>query len=224
MPARYEPTVIRVDHRELASGVPEHLERLDWVRLEIEQLELADYVLSERLAVERKSTADFVASILDRRLFTQSRELTSAFERVLYLIEGPSLYGMSRLHANAIRGALSYLAVLAGVSVLRSESAEDSAMLLATMARHAQHGLGYEIPYHAKRRGESPSRQMRYLAENLPGVGPRMAHLLLERFKTLEALLIADEEELEKVHGIGPKTAASIRALLTRRYAPDQEE
>jgi ERCC4-type nuclease len=161
MSARYDPTVIRVDHRELASGVPAQLTQFDWVRLEIEQLELADYVLSERLAVERKSAGDFVASILDRRLFAQARELTFAFEHVIYLIEGSDLYGVSRLHPNAVRGALSYLAVLAGVSVLRSESVEDSAILLATMARHAQHGLGYEVPYHAKRRSESPSRQMR---------------------------------------------------------------
>ncbi|MBN1399840.1 MAG: endonuclease [Anaerolineae bacterium] len=224
MPARHEPTVIRVDHRELASGVPERLKQFDWVRLEVEQLEFADYLLSAHLAVERKSAPDFAASILDRRLFTQSRELCYAFERVIYLVEGPDLYGVSRLHPNAIRGALSYLAVLAGVSVLRSESVEDSAILLATMARHAQHGLGYEVPYHAKRRSESPSLQMRYLAENLPGVGPRMAHLLLERFETLEALVTASEDELLKVHGIGPKTAAGIRALLTRRYAPEEEQ
>jgi ERCC4-type nuclease len=51
-----------------------------------------------------------------------------------------------------------------------------------------------------------------------------MAHLLLERFETLEALVTAGEDELAKVHGIGPKTAASIRELLTRRYEPGQAE
>lgn len=223
MPNPREPVLIQVDHREVGSGVVEALRALDGMNVEVLQLELADYILAPQVVVERKSAADLAASIVDRRLFAQVRQLTPVFERVIYLIEGASLYQGSRLHPNAIRGALSYLVVLAGVSIMRTESPEDTASLLATMARHAQQGLGYEISLHPKRRGESPARQMRTFAEGLPGIGPQMAARLLERFETLEKLLNAPEPELAQVHGIGQKTAARIRELLARVYAPETD-
>lgn len=218
---RAEPALlIRVDHREVHSGVPERLGQMDGIVVRIESLDLGDYVLSQRVVVERKSAADLAASILDKRLFAQARQLHGAFERVIYLIEGAGLYQVSNLHPNAIRGALSYLVILEGVSLLRSEDAEDSAHLIATMARHEQQGLGYELSFHAKRRGESPALQMRYLVEDLPGIGPRMAAALLAHFGSLRSLFSASEEELRAVAGIGPKRASAIYELLSRPYEP----
>ena len=101
---------------------------------------------------------------------------------------------------------------------VRSDGPQDSALLLATMARHEQQGLGYEISYHPKRRSPSPELQMRYMVEDLPGIGPRMADSLLKRFHTLQALFSAGEEDLRRVPGIGPKRAQSIRELLNRSY------
>lgn len=209
---------IRVDHRESGSDVYAHLQAMAGIALQVEQLALGDYVLSPRVVVERKSAADFVASILDKRLFAQVEQLQRAFATAIYLVEGESLYRVGNLHPNAIRGALSYLAILGGVSILRSESAEDSAYLLAAMARHEQQGLGYELSLHAKRRSPSPALQMRYLVEDLPGIGPRTAHALLEHFGSLRALFGADEEALRQVAGIGPKRARAIYELLNRAY------
>jgi ERCC4-type nuclease len=219
MPRKKEPTLIRVDHRESGSGVPEFLRSLSGVVVQIEQLDVADYVLSQRLAVERKSAADLAASILDKRLFAQVEQLKSAYQRVVYLIEGASLYDASHLHPNAIRGALAYLVVLNDVATLRSDGPEDSAQLLATMARQEQQGLGYEVSGHPKRRPSAPDLQMRYLVEDLPGIGPKRARALLERFGSLSVLFAATEEELSRVSGIGVKTARELRELLCRPFA-----
>ena len=213
--------LIRVDQREVGSGVPEHLATLEGIILHIERLDVADYVLSQRVAVERKSAADFVASILDKRLFAQMERLRAAYEQVIYLIEGESLYEAGHVHPNAIRGALSFLVILNGASLIRTENPQDSALLLATMARHEQLGLGYELSNHPKRRSPSPQLQMRYLVEDLPGIGPKTARALLERFGTLRGLFNADEEELRQVPGVGPKRARQITELVTRAYAPN---
>ena len=220
MPAASDETLlIRADHREFGSGVPEWLGKQPRVLLQAEQLALGDYVLSGRVAVERKTSADFAASILDRRLFIQAEALGKAFDLVIYLIEGSSLCEACNLHPNAIRGALSYLSVLCGFSVVRSEGPEDTARLIATMARHEQHGLGYEISLHSKRRSVSPRLQMRYLVEDLPGIGPRLAEALLGYFGTLRDLFTADEKSLREVPGIGAKRAHSIFGLLNRPFA-----
>lgn len=223
MPPASQTVLIRADHRELGSGVPKHLKSLEYVRLEIEQLEVADYVLSPRIAVERKSAEDLVASILDKRLFSQVERLKQSYDQVIYLIEGEDLYQAGNLHPNAIRGALSYLVVLNGVSLFRSDGPQDSALLLATMARHAQHGLGYEISAHPKRRAASPRLQMRYLVEDLPGIGPKTARALLGEFGSLRALFAAGEAELRRVPGIGAKRALGIHELLTRRWPGGQD-
>jgi len=209
---------IHVDHREAASGIPEQLSQVKNVELVIEQLPLGDYVLSPQLAVERKSAADLAASILDRRLFSQCEQLTETFERVIYLIEGASLYKASNLHPNALRGAISYLTVLAGVTILRSETVEDSALLLATMARHEQHGLGYRISLHPSRKSASSSQRMRYMIEELPRIGPELAEALLHHFGSIKALVGADKDALCQVPGIGPKRAQSIHEILHAPY------
>lgn len=210
--------IIHVDHREVTGGLPVLLEDLG-VQIEVQQLEMGDYVLSSRAVVERKSAADFASSIIDRRLFTQVEELKAAYERVIFLVEGSTLYEASNVHPNAIRGGLSYLIILEGISLLRTENAEDSAAYLATMARHEQKGLEYEVSHHRARRSASPRLQKRYLVEDLPGIGPKMADALLTEFGTLRALFNADEEELRRVYGIGPKRAARICVLLTASYA-----
>jgi fanconi anemia group M protein len=222
MPVADAETLIRVDHREVTSGVPERLAAIDGVALSVEALELADYILSPQVVVERKTAADLAASIVDRRLFAQVQELTQRFSQVVVLIEGTEWYAASNLHPNALRGALSYLVVLSGASVLRSEGPEDTAQLLATMARHAQHGLGYTLSLHHKRRNPSPDVQIRYLVEDLPGIGPQTARALLGAFATLEALFGADVDALQQVPGIGHKRAQAIRNLATHCYVEDK--
>ncbi len=51
-----------------------------------------------------------------------------------------------------------------------------------------------------------------------PGIGEKTAAALAEAgFDTLDALLEASEEDLEAVEGLGPKTAANLRAWATEK-------
>ena len=202
----------------MPSGIPEMLAAMDGVTVAVEALDLGDYIIAPGTVVERKSAADLAASIVDRRLFEQLGQLQEAFESIIYLIEGHDLYEVSNLHPNAIRGAISYLVVLSGASVVFTRDTADSASLLATMARHAQHGLGYDISMHAKRRAASPRLRMRYLVEDLPGIGPRMADALLGSFDTVQQIANASVSDLVAVQGIGPKRAQAIHDLLHRSY------
>lgn len=222
-----DPVLVRADHREVGSGVPELLDQIPWVRLQVERLELADYILAPTLAVERKSVGDLAASIVDRRLFNQVERLQREFPRVVFIVEGESVYAAGNLQPNALRGAVSYLIVLKQVSLLHTEDAEDTAWYLATMARQAQRGLGYEISYHASRYPADLNLKMRYLVEDLPGIGPKTANALLAHFGSLRALFTANEQDLRQVPGVGAKRAAQLCSLVTRRYAlaePDDEK
>jgi len=224
MPSGDGPIIIRVDHRERASGIPQLLAAMPRVEITIESLPLGDYLLGTGLVVERKTVADFAQSILDKRLFAQAEALGEAFHKVVYLVEGASLYEGGRLHPNALRGALSYLGVLQGHTLLRTDDPEDSAALIATMSRHAQYGLGYRLSLHPKRKGLSPELQVRYMVEDLPGIGMELAEALLSRFPTLLDLAQADIAELMAVPGIGRKRATAIHALFRHPYSSSQDD
>ncbi len=61
-----------MDTREFNSNVVKELSRKGLV-VESQQLDIGDYILSDRLAVERKEVKDFLQSLMDGRLFLSSR-------------------------------------------------------------------------------------------------------------------------------------------------------
>src|SRR4030043_95779 len=82
-----EKVVILADHREIASNVTRHLRQHDAEIREI-QLKTGDYIVSERVAVERKAIPDFLQSIIDQRLFKQMEELACSYEKPVLILEG----------------------------------------------------------------------------------------------------------------------------------------
>ena len=79
------------DHREVRSGIPDALAAAG-IELRPEQLPAGDYVISDRLVVERKTGADLAASIKDRRLFEQIERLKETFEAVVLVVEGEPVH------------------------------------------------------------------------------------------------------------------------------------
>jgi len=78
---------IFVDHREKGSKVIKELIDVG-ANVKLEQLHVADFLLSSRAAVEFKTVSDFVDSIVDGRLLEQIKLLKQNYERPLMIIEG----------------------------------------------------------------------------------------------------------------------------------------
>ncbi len=73
------------DNRETASAVVRALSLMG-VNLELKQLPVADYILSERVGIERKSAQDFNDSVKDGRLFNELFELKNNFIRPILIL------------------------------------------------------------------------------------------------------------------------------------------
>ena len=117
----------------------------------------------------------------------------------------------------SLQGALSDLVVLEGVSVIPSKDVKDSAGLIATMARHAQEGLGYEIPLRVAKPKDIRVLQQ-YIIEGLPGIGPKRAQDILAHFGSVLATITASKEDWMRVPGLGKATAEKVTEIIRARF------
>jgi Fanconi anemia group M protein len=208
--------------RERQSPVPALLAAYPDVSLSFAALPSADYLLSDDVAVERKTAKDFVASILDRRLFGQTTRMKLLFPRALLVVEGDLAQVPHSIDMEALRGALAFLAVREGISVLQVADAAETAALLRVMARHAQR-MGQPVGLREPR-PQIEELYASYLVEGLPGVGPRRARTLLAHFGTPAAVMCASAQELAQVPGIGNKSAERIWQAVNARYRPGPQQ
>ncbi len=209
--------VIIADNREFASRVVKELALLDCV-VRPRQLEVGDYILSERVCVERKTAADFLGSVMDQRIFSQLKNLKDSFERPVLVIEGHGLYTERNVHPNAVRGALGCIAIDYAVPILWTESPEETASLLYWMARREQVEEERRLSIRGQSRARSLKEQQEFLVAGLPGINTKRARRLLEKFGTPEKVFRASEDRLKKVEGIGEVMARNLRKILTEKY------
>ncbi len=207
-----------VDQREIRSHVARSLEKLG-VDIELKTMEVGDYVVSDRVGIERKTVDDFLSTLMDGRdLFGQISDLRRTFDRPLLIIEGEGLYTARQIHANSIRGVLSSIAVDFGVPIIFSRDEEDTAALIAIMAKREQTDGKRDISLHGKKTSLTLKEQQEYVISSLPEIGPAVARNLLLHFGSVERVMSASREELMEVGLVGPKTADRIREVVSGAY------
>ncbi|MFB6154890.1 MAG: ERCC4 domain-containing protein, partial [Haloferacaceae archaeon] len=211
---------IVVDQRELDSTIARDLSTREGVRTRLETLEVGDYVLSDRVAVERKSVADFLDTLVgeDRSLFEQARALSRHYARPVVIVEGDDLYGERNVHPGAIRGALASLAVDYGMSVLRTEDEGDTADMLEVVATREQRTRDRQVSVHGQKSAKTLPEQQEYVVSSIADIGPVTARSLLEAFGTVEAVMTARTDDLLEVDGVGEVTAERIREVVGSDY------
>lgn len=219
--SQFIPKVI-ADDRERGSGIVELLENRG-ITAEVKRLRNGDYHIGAEWVIERKTSQDFVQSIIDGRLFRQVARLKRYTSRPILLIEGNPFHTRVNIDPNAVRGAILTIQSVWYMPALYSRSSDDSADILAMLARYALAKTDSSL----KRAGYKPIRPKKmqiYILCGLPGIGPVIAKKLLEEFKTIAAVMTADPRRLAKVNGIGKKTAQKIRGLLDMPYSLDPPE
>ncbi|AEH24965.1 DEAD/DEAH box helicase [Pyrococcus yayanosii] len=213
--------IVYVDSRELKSPVVKKLKELG-LKIEVKTLDVADYVVSEDVGIERKSANDFLQSIIDGRLFDQVKRLKDAYPRPLLIVEG-QLYGIRNVHPNAIRGALAAVTVDFGVPVLFSYSPEETAQFIFLIARREQEERKKDVRLRSEKKALTLAERQRLIVEGLPYVSATLARRLLRHFGSVERVFTASVAELMQVEGIGEKIAREIRKVITAPYREDEE-
>jgi Fanconi anemia group M protein len=188
------------------------------LEITLRSLEVGDYVVSDRVGIERKTAGDFVSSIIDpeRNLFKQVSDLARSYERPVLILEGRDLYSR-QVSPSSIRGALASIAVDFGVPIIPTEDKEETASVIALLAAREQ-SEGRQPKVHGSKTARTLKEQQEYVVAALPSIGPAVARNLLKHFGSVEAVFNASEEELQEVKLVGPKIAERIRELVGSGY------
>jgi len=212
-----------VDYRERDSEAAAALGGTPGIEVAYAELKTGDYLVGDKVLFERKTIADFAASVIDGRLFQQAGRLAAAAFPGVVVIEGGirefAVVGMSR---EALQGALISLTIIFGIPVLRARDGRETARLILYTAdqidRVRQGAIG-----NAGYRPKGRRRQQLRVLQSLPGVGPKRAEALLDTFGSVRAMMTADLRALATVRGVGSSTAAKIENVLREIFGGEFE-
>ncbi|MFH0870836.1 MAG: DEAD/DEAH box helicase [archaeon] len=212
----YASLKVIADYREKASGITRELSTLG-VKVELANLEVGDYVLSERVCVEYKTPKDFVDSIIDGRMLSQLASL-KRYERPIILIEGEEdIFSQRNIHPNAIRGVLATIMVSYGIPLIQTKNFKETTALLLTIARREADFFKRDFTLHSSK--PITDREVQeYVIGAFPGIGTTIAKPILKRFKSIKNFVNANEKELREVELIGAKKAKRIKDLVEKEY------
>ncbi len=158
----------------------------DIITYDSEQLDIADIVISEEVAIERKEGFDFVSSIMDNRLFEQLMRLKDIYQTPILILEGlnNNVFEKVGMKISSIYGALAFVSYKLGISVIPTRNLKETAITIERIAYREQ--VKDDMPLLSRKAPKTMSKEDRriFIIEGLVDIGPKKAKTLIERFKT----------------------------------------
>ena len=207
---------IVIDDRETSSKVVEVLSGMG-ATIRLERLAHGDYAIGDRILVERKTSRDFIDTLINRDLLGQVKAMAEAVPRPVVIIEGGDLNTQRDIHPNAIKGVLAALTIDMGISLLFTRDEQDTAQMLYILAKRENAERG-DRKLHPHKSHHSVREELEYIISAIPDIGTKNARLLLSHFGSVQAIANAQLVELLAIKGIGEKTAQKIYDLCRHPY------
>jgi Fanconi anemia group M protein len=211
---------VMVDHREFNSSVVRELHK-SGIKITAETLDAGDYIVSDRVAIERKSADDFHSSIIDGRIFAQAKQLCNLYPVPIMIVEGDA-FAIGRMRDVAVAGAMVSLLADFRIPVMITSSPEETARLILALAKGEQ-TIGKKPVLRFGKGKWTNSQWQRFVVEGLPLISAVIAERLLKRFKSVRAIANATKEELMEVEGIGEKRAEEIVGIMNAGFEDEEK-
>jgi DNA excision repair protein ERCC-4 len=229
-----------VDNRELRSSVSDYLREFK-VNVVEKQLTVADYVVSDRVAIERKSVKELANSIYTNRLFDECYRLKEAYEIPILILEGylPVVFRFTRVNESSIWGAITSIVVELRVPIVPTPDTKHTAKFIERLAYSEQIKIKRPIVIRPKEKVLTLTQQQQYLICGLPNIGSTLADNLLLKAKTplnvfkgiAESAVTQSKTgktkrlsgSVAEVKGIGPAIVEKAKKILTSPYLKDEK-
>lgn len=185
----------------------------------VRKLDFGDYLISEDIAIERKTVLDLANTLTQRFLFDQIFEMKEAYPKSIVLIEGYMglLRRFRRISPESLSGALFAL-TQASIPLVPTIDYKDTATFLVASAKQLLKKGNVQCIIRHKVKTENIKEQQLFVVAGLPHIGPVLGESLLRQFKTVRTVFSSSKEELMNVRGIGPQIAEGIIKILDIPY------
>jgi ERCC4-type nuclease len=117
----------------------------------------------------------------------------------------------------AVQGALVSLSLIYKIPLLRSKTPEETARLMMYASRQIKSKECQQVyvrPYPYSRRLNGKFKRQIHVLQGLPGIGPKRAKLLLNKFGDIKEHFQCLTPGLGETLGIGKKIAKQINRII----------
>lgn len=180
-------------------------------KIEIKKLDSGDYVYKD-IAIELKTTDDFISSVRDKRVFNQSKRMINTYKDSYVIIYGNMTKSIKKTkYFNRYFSVKNYLGALASLSqiikVLKVENESQAFTLMKKIFEKGTDGKNRNV-IKIKQNENKILGFIMYLGN----INSKKATMIIKqnKIKTLEDLININEKDLTKIKGIGKKTANKI--------------
>ncbi|KAM5235479.1 Fanconi anemia group M protein [Ctenodactylus gundi] len=211
-PPEGKRTCILVDSREITSGVEviSSLRATHGLHVEVCPLNGCDYIVSNRMAVERRSQSEMLNTVAKNKLIQQIKHLHSMFERVCVIVEKDreKTGNTSRI----FRRTKSYDSLLttligAGIRILFSSCQEESADLLKELSLvEERKNVGIHVPTVVN----SSKREALQFYLSIPSVSYITALNMCHQFSSVKKMANSSPKEISMYAQVTHQKAEEI--------------
>lgn len=204
-----------IDYRERASGIPGMLKD-EISNIGFKNLNAGDYFIPHKILIERKTAVDLIQSLKTHVLFGQCKKLKNQSLPVLMIIEGNPLRTASMISKTAVKGALLSITSCWQIPVYYTATACETANTIIKIVEHEVRTHSSLLTNRTKPK-RFHSHQL-FFVQGLPGISKKLSYDLLNEFRTIEKVLLADCKSLQKIRGIGKTKAQKIHNFLHQPF------
>lgn len=209
---------LAVSGRVAAAALADALRELGFSLIE-KDLENADIVVSNRVAVAVRTVDEFIKGISDGSILSTLAKLKHEYLHPILVVQGAPEGDGSQAGNAAVYDALSSVLAEYHIPTLSTTTPSDTAEAVRSLFKQEE-AKGKPSRRTTQTTLDVSSRQM-FLVQGLPNVSATLAQRLLERFGSVKGIADADVEELMQVEGIGRVIAEGISEVLRKRFGEE---
>jgi Fanconi anemia group M protein len=187
-------------------------------------LEIGDYVVQSEpsLCIEAKTTADFLQSVKNKRIFNQIDNMDREYDNNILLIYGNLQDATEYMTSNMkykqqlkkqFIGALSSIALHTDIKPIWVDNYKSAAHVIAALYTHAEKKLIIHKQLPKKIRTDDVRVDVLI---QIKGISIEKAKTLLDKFGSIAEIVVASEKEICEVEGIGKVTASNIHKAFNQ--------
>jgi Fanconi anemia group M protein len=208
---------IFIDNRENNDLIKE-LYKIEDIEVKSQNLNVGDIVITDQIAIERKSKLDFVNSILDKKIFRQIKDLAINYRRPILILEGSeNIYSLRNVNPNVIRASISAIAIDFRVPIIFTDSIKETAQMVATITKRAYKDKK-ETSLVASKTSSTENEELEKFVSMIPKVNIITSRNILKKFGNIKNLVNASEKEILEVEGVGKLRAKNIKDFFERDW------